>query len=256
MEAQSISISLRDESNGYAISPDRVPMNVLRTFTKDVEEFLRGEGSEVDASSIEVQVFNGSLGFLTAPMHNAPLLKDLRLLSSSEMLDGLDAKRREVIERWQKLAKGARQVVFKLTAPSLSQPVTISASTDFHSDDADQWVKVERYMQGEVEEMGGHRKANVHIRLQNGTLLIVESNKDVFRNDKVNRLYKQAMARISAEYNVVTRKYRNARLLAFEEHQHEPDEVQMQRLIERGTKAWNDVPNANQWVEALRGGEA
>lgn len=256
MEAQPISLSLEDESGGYAISPDRVPMAVLRTFTRDVEDFLRGDGSEIDASAIEVAVFKGSLGVRTAPMTHAPLIKDLRLLAASELLDGLDAKRREVIERWQKLAKGTRRAAFRIASPFLATPVLINAQTDFHADDADQWVKVERYMQGEVVEIGGQRKVNAHIRLQNGTLLAVESDREVFRNDKVNRLYKPAMARISAEYNVVTRAYRNARLLAFEEHQPAPDEAQLLRLTERGAKAWKDVPSASEWVEALRGGEA
>lgn len=73
----------------------------------------------------------------------------------------------------------------------------------------------------------------------------------MFRADKVNRLYKIAMARIRAEYKVVTRKYRNARLLGFEEHQQTLDEAQLARLTERGAKAWRDVPGASAWVDGL-----
>lgn len=256
MESQPISISLHDESRGYEISPDRVPLATLRAFTRDVDDFLRGEAAEIDTTGLEISIFKGSLGVRTAPIGNFELMRDLRLLAGSELLDGLDAKRREVIERWQKIAKSTRQAVFRIAAPFLAKPVMINAQTDYHADDADQWVKVERYMQGEVVEIGGQRKVNAHIRLQDGTLLAVESEREVFRDDKVNRLYKPAMARITAEYNVVTRKYRNARLLAFEEHQNALDESQLQRLIQRGVKAWKDVPNASEWVDDLRGSDS
>jgi hypothetical protein len=254
MQAQQVSISLHDESGGYEITPDRVPMAVLKTFTQDVDVFLRGEGSELDTSELQVSVFKGSLGVLTAPIGQTALLQDLRHLSSTDLLDGIDAKRREVVERWQRLAKGTRKAIFKISAPFLAAPITISAQTDFRADDADQWVKVERYLQGEVQQIGGATKVNAHIRLPDNTLLPVESEREVFRNDKVNRLYKLSMVRITAEYNVVTRKYRNARLLSFEEHQDALDESQLQRLIDRGTKAWKDTPKASEWVEALRGG--
>lgn len=54
------------------------------------------------------------------------------------------------------------------------------------ADDADQWVQVERYvLRDEIEELGGATKASV---------------------------------RIKAEYNVLTRELRNARLVELVEH--------------------------------------
>ena len=257
MDAQPLFISLHDESAGYEISPDRVPLAVLRTFVKYVEEFLRGDGAEVDLQALDVGVVKGSLAIQTAPVSSPGLLRDLLQLAASERLDGLDKKRRDVVERWQKLARGARRCVFRIAAPGIPQRgISISAATDFHADDADQWVQVERYLQGEIVEMGGLKKVNAHIRLPDGTLIPVESDREFFRSDTVNRLYKVAMARISAEYNVVTRKYRNARLLGFEEHQQTLDEAQLRRLTERGAKAWRDVPSASGWVDSLRGGVA
>lgn len=39
-------------------------------------------------------------------------------------------------------------------------------------------------------------------------------------------------------------------------YQQVPDEPQLLRMTERGAKAWKDVPNASEWVEALRGDDA
>ena len=256
MEAQRITISLHDESAGYDISPARVPLALLRTFAHDAHEFLRGDGSVPDAASLDVAMIEGSLGILTAPITDAGLLADLRHLSQSESIDLLNPRRRPVVERWQKAAKSARHALYKISAPMLSRPVIISAASDFRADDADQWVRVERYVRGEIEDLGGSTRTNAHIRLPDGKLLKVDTDRAVLRDDKVNRLYKPAIVRITAHYNVVTREYRDARLIEFVEHDSRIDERELERLFQRGAKAWRDVPDAAEWVEKLRGNES
>ena len=255
METQALLLSLHDESAGYAISPGRVPLAALRGFTRDVDDFLRGSAQGVDTTSLDVAVVPGSLALLTAPLANSGLLADLRRLAASELLDGLDSKRRVVVERWQKAARNRRGMRVHIAAAFLPEPIIISADSDYRADDADQWVRVERYFRGEIEEIGGHTRSNAHIRLPDGKTLVVDAPRDFLRDDKVNRLYKPAMLRISAEYNVVTREYRQARLIQFVEHDQRADEQALSRLIERGAKAWAEVPDAGAWVDELRGGE-
>lgn len=255
MEAQALLIVLHDESRGYEITPDRVPLAALRSFAKDVDEFLRGDANDVDTSVLDVAVVKGSLGLHTAPTANPVLLGDLRRLADSDLLDGIGNKRRAVVERWQKAARGAQRIRVQISAAFLPEPIVISAATDFRAEDANQWVRVERYVRGEVEDMGGHGKPNAHIRLPDGKLLRVDAAREVLRDEKINRLYKPAMVRITAEYNVVTREHRNARLIAFVEHENRLDEKDLERLTQRGLKAWRDVPDAGAWIDALRGTE-
>ena len=256
MEAQSIRVALHDESVGYAITPQRVPLAVLRAFTKDVDELLRGDAGDLSGKELEVAVVERSLAIVTLPTANPGLIQDLLRLASSELIDGLNARRRVVIERWQKAARSARQLRYVITSTALSQPVVVSSATDFRADDADQWVRVERYVQGEIFEMGGLTNVNAHIRLPDGKTLLVDADRDVLRSDRTNRLFKPAMARISAEYNVVTRDYRNARLIEFIAYESKVDEKGLERLTQRGAKAWADAPDAGEWVDALRGNEA
>lgn len=253
MEAQELLIALHDESAGYEISPDRVPMSVLRNFAKDVDEFLRGDGNDIDTNALEVSVVDGSLGIRTAPTANPVLMSDLRKLANDQQMDGVSLKRRAVIERWQKNARSGRQWRVSIASNFLPEAIVISGGSDFRSDDADQWVRVERYVRGEIEDMGGHNKPNAHIRLPDGKALLVEAAREMLRDEKVNRLYKPAMIRIVAEYNVVTREYRGARLLEFIEHESRFDEKALDRLTQRGAKAWRDVPDAGTWVDELRG---
>lgn len=256
MEAQALLVVLYDDSGGYEITPDRVPLAALRSFAKEVDDFLRGDGNDVDTDTLDVAVIAGSLGLRTAPVSNPVLLGDLRRHASSEQLEGIGSKRRTVVERWQKAARGTRRMRVQISAGFLAAPIVISADTDFRADDADQWVRVERYVRGEIEDMGGHTRPNAHIRLPDGKALLVDAPREVLRDEKTNRLYKPAMLRITAEYNVMTREYRNARLLEFVEHDNRLDQKDLDRLTLRGAKAWRDVLDAGAWVDGLRGNEA
>ena len=256
MEPQRITISLSDHSAGFETSPERVRLADLTSFSADVADFLRGDGKDVDPKTLEVAVRNGSLAIETMPILSAAqLFNDLRALLRTELLDNLDGKRREVIERWQKSARLTRQLAYRVTAPFLDRPIVVNAESDYHSDDADQWVQVERYIRGEIQDLGGATKANAHVKLPDGTKLTVTAHRDVLRDDTVNRLYKVAMLRIKAEYNVLTRDLRNARLLEFVEHVPQVDEEFLARMTRRGANAWKDVDHATTWVDELRGGK-
>jgi len=254
MEAQRITVALIDHSVGFEATPERVRLGDLADFSADVATFLRGEDKDVDTKILEVAVRKGSFAIETTPLLSAPnLFRDLHTLLGGELLDNLDAKRREIMERWQKAAKQTRQVDYRISAPFLERPIVVNAESDYHADDADQWVPVERYIRGEIQDLGGVTKANAHVKLPDGRTLKVTTERDVLRDDTVNRLYKLAMLRIKAEYNVLTRELRNARLVEFVEHASTVDEDALSRLTRRGAVAWKDVPNATTWVDELRG---
>lgn len=255
MEAQRITFALVDNSAGFETSPERVRLGDLAGFAADVATFLRGEGKEMDANAVEVAVKPGSLAIETSPMLvTTGLFHDLQALLTTELLDGLDARRREVMERWQKAARLLHGPLYRISAPFLDRPITVSAESDYHADDADQWVQVERYIRGEIQDLGGSTKANAHVRLPDGSTLKVTADRQVLRDDSVNRLYKQAMLRIRAEFNVFTRELRNATLVEFVEYAPRVDEDELARLTRRGAQAWKDVPDATAWVNELRGG--
>lgn len=255
MEAQRITIALTDLTAGFEATPERVRLGDLVEFSKDVASFLRGEDKDVDTNTLEVAIRKGSFAIETTPLLSAPsLFRDLRFLLGGELLDNLDTKRREVMERWQKAARQSRQVAYRISAPFLDRPVVINFESDYHADDADQWVQVERYIRGEIQDLGGVTKVNAHVKLPDGSTLKVTAERDVLRDDSVNRLYKIAMLRIKAEYNVLTRDLRNARLIEFVEYAPKVDEDELARMTRRGANAWKNVPDATAWVDELRGG--
>ncbi len=255
MDAQPVTIALMDTSQGYEATPERVRLSALATFTQEVADFLRGQARELDPAAVEVAVKSGSVQIVTQPLAVAPtLFRDIQSLLDSELLDSLDGKRRKVIERWQKLARSTRGWSYRISTPSPTRPIFIDADTDFRADDADQWVQVERYVRGEIQDLGGATKANAHVRLPDGSTLWVGTDRDVLRDDTVNRLYKPAMLRIRAQYNVLTRELRDAQLIEFVQYEPHFDATELERLNRRGTQAWKDVLDASTWVDELRGG--
>lgn len=255
MEAQPITLALIDRSAGFEVGPGRVRLADLTRFTADVQAFLRGSVREVDTQQLDVAIRAGSFAIETAPVAAAPsLFHDLAAMLAGELLDVLDAKRKEVVERWQKAARLNRELSYRISAPFMNRPVVVNADTDYRADDADQWVQVERYIRGEIQDLGGVTEPNAHIRLPDGSILTVTTERDVLCNDTVNRLYKAAMLRVKAEYNVHTRELRNARLLEFVSFSPKVDEEELARLGRRGSAAWKDVANPTAWVDELRGG--
>ena len=94
----------------------------------------------------------------------------------------------------------------------------------------DVWVQVEKYLYGNVIDMGGKNKANVHLELENGQTLIMTSTQDFLSRDEQNRLYRPALLHVTAEENLLTGALRNLSLLAFEAHQPRYDEDEFNLL--------------------------
>ena len=253
MDTHKITFSLEDNSLGFEAIPDRVRLTDLAKFTFDVATFVKGDDKEIDPKLIEVTVRKESFSLETSPILSAPnFFSDLRILTSTELLDNIDSKRREIIEGWQKQTLNSHEVSYRIFSTNLSKSIEISSDTDFHSDDADQWVRVERYLRGEIQDLGGATNPNIHIKYLEGKTLTVKADREVLRNDLTNRLYKPAMLRINAEYNVSTRELRNATLIEFIDYSPNFKEDELIKLIRRGEAAWSHVTNATTWVEEIR----
>jgi len=256
MQAQVITLALAGGTAGQnGPSPDRVRLGDLARFADDARVLLQGDGKEVDAQSLPVSIRRGSLVLETEPVDAPKLRADLMLLQETEILDGrIDIARRKIIGQWQKIAAANHDIRYSINADFLANPVIVSVNTDYRSDDADQWVQVERYLHGVIEILGGAARTSARLRLPDGKKISIAAEKSVLREDTVNRLYKPAMLRILAEYNIMTRALRNARLLDFIDHSRELDENQFARMKERGRVAWSDIASATQWADDMRGG--
>lgn len=82
---------------------------------------------------------------------------------------------------------------------------------------------------------------------------MVSSSKNQLAQDEKNRLYKQALLRVSAEENLISGQLRNITLISFEKYNPLFDEAEFQKMTEQGSQAWKDIDDPASWIDELRG---
>lgn len=248
--------AVNDCINDNEVMPSHVPLALLGEFQKDVSEFLKGSNRDVDPAKVIVSIEEGSLAFVAMGLLAASTLwSDLEHLKSSDSLSLIDSKRASVVERWQSIAQKNPHRRYLVTDQSNQISFSVDSTSNFRRIE-DAWVYVEKYLHGIVVDMGGSIKANVHLKLENGVTLTIASTQNKLAQGEQNRLYRPALLHVTAEENLLTRELRNLNLLDFEAHQPSYDDDEFNLMVERGTKAWADVPDATAWLEALRGNQA
>jgi hypothetical protein len=164
----------------------------------------------------------------------------------------IDSKRAAVVERWQAATRKNPHRGYSLADQSGKLKVRVDNNTDFRNQIEAVWVPVEKYLQGLVTDLGGTSKPNIHLKLDDGKMLIVAANRQQLADEEKNRLYKPALLRVSAEENLKTGELRNLNLLSFETPQPVWDEAEFNEMVRKGTQVWANVPD--NWLEELRSG--
>lgn len=252
MGTNPITISLEDDSPGYRISPARVPLATLAGFASEVRDFLKGSGKDGDADAADVAVVDGSLAVEVHHFRSPSLVHDLRMLATTSDLDKIDPKRRTIVQRWQSLAhkRGSLKVRIETHDGAV---IAISSQTNFRAEKEQRLVNVERYVRGEMVDLGGITQPNARIKLPDGKTLVVRSDRDLIRSETENHLYKQVHLRIRAKLDLVTGELSDAQLVEFVHYSPRFDQQEFDKLTARGEEAWKDVENPAEWVRHIRG---
>ncbi len=253
MKGHPIILALKDSSRGYEVSPARVPIAVLAEFSKDVSDFIKGSGRE-DAGEIDVSVEQGSLALLAKDVTISSVFRDLQTIESSGDLSMIDTKRRTVIEKWQNRAKKTQGVVISIATPVLVKDLVISRSSDYRDLGAARLVDVERYIRGEILDLGGASRSNAHVLMADGSKLTIKTSRDLIQAEPKNRVYQEAHMRVRGKLNLDTNQLTEVELIAFVEYAPSFDETDMVNLVKKGRKAWAGVGDAAEWIRAMRGG--
>ncbi|WP_394753545.1 hypothetical protein [Crenothrix sp.] len=248
--------AVNDSINDVEVSPSHVSLALLGEFQKDVSEFLKGSNRDVDPSKVVISIENGSLAFVATGLLAATTLwSDLAHLKSEDSLNLIDSKRASIVERWQASAQKNPHRRYFIADPSTKISFAVDSTSNFRKTE-DAWVHVEKYLHGTVVDMGGSTRVNVHLKIETGATLTIDSTQDLLAQGEQNRLYRSALLHVTAEENLLTGELRHLRLLAFENHQPSYDDYEFNQMVERGTQAWANVPDTTSWLEMIRGSQA
>jgi hypothetical protein len=251
--ADTLRLALSDRINDAEVGPQYVPLALLGEFQRDVSEFLRGSSKEIDPAEVPISIEQGSLVFVANGLLAATSLwADVAQLQNPSALGLIDPKRAAVVERWQVAARNHPERSYHLADKGKTLTVRVDARSDFRNQIESIWVGVEKYVEGTVVDWGGASKANVHVRIRDGKVLIIAASQQLLADEERNRLYRPALLRVSAKENLKTGELRDLNLLSFEADRSGWDEAAFNKLVQKGTQAWGDTPD--NWLDELRSG--
>jgi hypothetical protein len=251
--ANTLRFTLSDRIDDTEVRPAHVPLPLLGKFQNDVGEFLAGSDKDVNLNQVMVSIEEGSLALVAIGLLSAThLWADVEKLQNPTQLGLIDRKRAAVVERWQAAARKHLHRHYTLDGQDGTALIRVDADSDYRDQTSVVWAEVTKYLHGQITDLGGTNKANVHLKLDSGKVLTVASTQQLLAAEDRNRLYKPAVLRISAEENLHNGDLRNLTLLGFEDHQATWDAAAFDELVRNGTRAWADV--RDDWLENLRSG--
>lgn len=243
-------------AGGQKLTPQTIGLHLFNTFNHEVEEFISGS-NRGQANDVRVSIEEGSYRIVAfIPLVLAiSVERDLQQLDRQDALRAIDQRRASVIRKWQTRARKSEEFSVSIASVDAGHPpVIVSRSSDFHTPDENEWVRVEEYVIGTLVDMGGQSEINVHLRLRNGSQLVVATSEQYLRDQQKNLLYRKVQARVRSEKNLRTGAQRNMQLLSIIGEAPSYDEAELTAAIVKGTAAWADVPDAAAWVRQQRGG--
>lgn len=255
---QQIDFTLKAKIDGKEITPSNIGLSLFNVFNHEVEEFLAGSQKKVPTDDVHVVIEKGSYKLkVLLPVTVLSLVQpDLNRLQKEDSLGNLDQRRASVVRKWQERAR-KNDFSVSISSPSkIFEAIRISRETDYRHPDQDEWVAVDKYLVGKIVDLGGATQSNVHIVLDDtGRKLILTSSEKYLHDQRKNYLYRKAQVHIAAKENIKTGELRDVELLAFIGESASYDESELEDIINKGTKAWADVPNSVVWVREQRDGK-
>lgn len=255
-ETTPIEFVLHGKVEGREITPQTIGLSQFNEFNQQVETFIGGSQKlKLDQAHVEIAESSYLLRVLLPVVVLSSLEPDLKLLAREDVLGELDYKRAEVVQKWQTRAKGNPDLTYEIRPKGEGfAKVRISRETEYRVGEIVPWVAVEKYLFGQVVDMGGTQKANVHLKLdRGGKTLLIGAAQGYLRDQVENRLYHKALLHVRAEQHHKTGDLRNIQMMSFVDYQPAYNEEALDRFAAKGAEAWADVADAAKWVREVRG---
>lgn len=251
-----ITFSLKDVIVQDEVSPQNVTLPLLSEFVQQVTAFLKGK-KYIDLTKVRSSIRHGSLAI---EVNNSDgllddAIRDYYILLNNGPLNNIDSNRARIVELWQSSSKNNENRSYVLSIgdnPTESMHLVISDKTNFVFKN-NNWVDVDLYLYGRVFDLGGKNKPNVHIELDNGNTIKIQTSLNLLSTDEENRLYKKQLVRVRAKRNIETNQLKEERLISFVYYNPQFDEKNFEEISEKATSAWKSIKNVSQWVDEIRG---
>lgn len=169
-------------------------------------------------------------------------------------IDFLESPTAKALESFRDAAI-KQDVTFEIsTSIENSSKIIVDKATEFIRSD-DIWIHAEFYFYGQIVDVGGKQKANVHLDTKEHGVLKIDADKSILANYDSNPLYKRYGVRASGKQNIATGEIDKTTLRLIEIIDYNPayKEDYLKGLINKARNSWAGISDADDWLTNLRG---
>lgn len=251
-QSSNIEFIIKGKIGENDISTDYISLPLLSGFTKDITDLINSIQDE-SREEIIISLEKGSLKInaLIALATINILSAEIKTLNSTNDLSSIDNKRSKIIEEWVKKTKTNPDLTFEIR-PSGYEALEINSASSFNRSDDNIWLEAELFLYGVVTDLGGSQRPNIHLKVEDGSLIYISCTKDDLENETINRVYHSVGIHVLALQNIETGEIKDAKFSDFIDYEPIYDEHILLATIEQGRNAWSDVTDHIDWVRKLR----
>ncbi|MBN8678200.1 MAG: hypothetical protein J0M29_08240 [Chitinophagales bacterium] len=250
-----INISIKGKKGNIDLKPENYDIRELIEFLKQVEHLLFSNKKDRSITSYHVE--EGSVRHvITTSMQAVVAFNAIlaQIKSENNFINFLEPTTAGAFESFQKEAEKNDYTYLISTSISEETALTINKETRFIRSE-DVWVDAEFYFYGEIVDAGGKGSANVHLDTKDYGLLKISAAKSLLAAYEGNPLYKPYGVRAKGKQNVRSGELDKNSLELIDIIDYNPSykEDYIKGLIKKAKKSWEDVPDADEWLQNIRG---
>ena len=257
MGKNKIDIKIEGIRDGVSLSPNLLDVDEIVSLLSHARDFLFPEKNK-QRGRVSISLEEGS-AVLRFGVDSATAIQSqaiLGRLNTDHDLGLLNSKQIDAIEALQKFVKDENFVIHFGLSDKLNEGLRLDRETEWIAKE-DIWVNEELYVTGEIVDVGGKTKSNIHIVTDSFGTLTVEADKDVLTEDSKNRLYKKQKLRIQIKRNLNTGEFRKGSAMLIEfidfDQDNESPEEYLDRLIAEAKPHMDKIEDPENWLKNIRG---
>jgi hypothetical protein len=249
-----IEIRIEGSVGARNLTPALVDIEEIREILTQVAGLLFPAEKRSQRPLISYEIVEGSVRhkFRTVMQSVIGFGAVLSQISSQGQIDFLHERSAVALEALQQLAVEKNYVV---TISANESRLVVDRTTHYLRNEK-LWMDAEFYLYGELTNAGGKSSPNIHLDTEEFGTLRIATRKDYLKDADKNLLYKKFGLRVTGKQNLQTFEMDRNSLTFVDlfDYDMEYSDAYLDGLMKKSAPAWEDVPDADLWLEEIRGG--
>ena len=248
-----IGIQVEGSVGNKKLSPSEIDISEIREVLLEFENFLF-EGEKNDRPLVSYKIVEGSvIHKFILPVTFVIIFNSLtNTIKDEDSINFLEPKQSKSIEYFQNKAIEKDWRFSFPTSLDSHNNLVIDKKTKYFRN-SPKWVDTELYLYGDIFDVGGLNKPNIHISTKEYGSLIIETTKNKLSAEGTNLLYKTFGIRVMAKQNIEDGTLKELKLIDIVDYNTNFDKESFDLKVSRATKNLSKIKNPDKWIREMRG---